>query len=102
MKLEGRIWKSKTSKSWLAEMPDLDLVTQGTSRTDAATMLADAIECLVNREDFRIAVKLGQRGSCSVGSNDDMRLASLLLRRQRARGARARGARARSSRRRAA
>ena len=102
MKLEGRIWKSKTSKFWLAEVPDLDLVTQGRSRADAATMLADAIECLVNREDFRVAVKVGQRGSCSVGSSDDMRLASLLLRRQRARGARARGARPRSGRRRAA
>jgi hypothetical protein len=95
MKLEGRIWKSRTSKFWLAEVHDLDLVTQGRSRKDAATMLADAIESLVNRDDFRVQVKIGSRGACSVGSNDDLRFAALMVRRLRARSAR-------SSRRRAA
>jgi hypothetical protein len=97
MKLEGRIWKSRASKHWLAEVRDLDLVTQGTSRKDAATMLADAIESLVNHDDFRVRVKVGKRGACSVGSNDDVRLAALTLRRLRGRGARQRSGRRRAA-----
>ena len=54
MKLEGRIWKSRDSKFWLAEVRDLELVTQGKSRKDAAAMLADAVECLVNHDRFRV------------------------------------------------
>jgi len=60
-------------------------------------MLGDAIECLVNRDDFRVDVTLGQRGSCWVGANDDMRLAALLLRRLRARAARSRSSRRRAA-----
>jgi len=97
MKLEGRIWKSRTSRLWLAEVRDLDLVTQGRSRKDAAVMLADAVESLVHRDDFRVAVKIGRRGACSVASNDDVRLASLMLRRLRARSARSRSGRRRAA-----
>jgi len=97
MKLEGRIWKSRTSGFWLAEVRDLDLVTQGRSRKDAAAMLADAVQSLVHHDDFRVAVKIGQRGVCSVASNDDVRLAVLTLRRLRARSARSRATRRRAA-----
>jgi len=97
MRLEGRIWKSRTSKFWLAEAPDLDLVTQGKSRKDAATMLADAVENLVNHERFRVQVRVGKGGACSIGSNDDVRLAALTLRRLRARDGAARSRRRRAA-----
>ena len=85
MRLEGRIWKSATSKYWLAEVADLDLVTQGKSRTDATVMLKDAIISLVDERDFRIEVTTRKDGACMVGSNDDARLIALMLRRLRAR-----------------
>ncbi|HMF43097.1 MAG TPA: hypothetical protein VKQ32_20630 [Polyangia bacterium] len=97
MRLEGRIWKARDGKWWLAELRDLDLVTQGTSRKDAAAMLADAVECLVNSARFRADVRVGKGGSCSVGSNDDMRLAALMVRRLRARAARSRSSRRRAA-----
>ena len=99
MRLEGRIWKSRDSKYWLAEVPDLDLTTQGRSRKDAAAMLADAVESLVNHTRFRAEVAVGKGGACTVGSNDDVRLAALTLRRLRAREG---AVRSRSRRRRAA
>ena len=71
MKLEGKIWKSSTSRYWLAEVRDLDLVTQGTSRRDAADMLRDAIESLVNRDGFRVSVETDRGGRCTIGSNND-------------------------------
>ncbi len=85
MKLEGRIWKSGTSKYWLAEVADLDLVTEGRSRADAAAMLRDAVESLVAEERFKVEVAFGESGRCTVGSNDDARLVALLLRRLRSR-----------------
>lgn len=85
MRLEGRIRKSRTSKYWLAEVRDLDLVTQGKSRKNAATMLQDAIELLVNQDGFQIGIAIAKGGLCTIGSNDDARLIALMLRRLRAR-----------------
>ena len=85
MRLEGRIWKSLNSRYWLAEVRDLDLVTQGKSRKDAVAMLADAVESLVNREGFRIGIAVAKDGRCTVGSSDDSMLIALMLRRLRAR-----------------
>jgi hypothetical protein len=85
MKLEGTIWKSAKSRFWLAEVRDLDLVTQGTSRRDAARMLGDAIESLVAWQGFRVEVELAEHDRCTVRPNDDARLVALMLRRLRAR-----------------
>jgi DNA-binding XRE family transcriptional regulator len=85
MKLEGRIWKSQKSRYWLAEVRDLDVVTQGKSRKDAVAMLADAVESLVNRGGFRIEIAVAKDGRCTVGSSDDTVLIALMLRRLRAR-----------------
>lgn len=85
MKLEGRIWKSETSRYWLAEVADLDLVTEGRSRADAAAMLKDAVESLVPGDGFKVEVVIGGAGRCTVGSNSDARLVALLLRRLRSR-----------------
>ncbi len=85
MNLEGRIWKSLTSRYWLVEVPDLDIVTEGTSRRDAADMLRDAVESLVNRSRFRVLVTVERDGRCRVGSNDDAILMAFMLRRLRER-----------------
>ncbi len=85
MKLEGKIWKSSTSRYWLAEVRDLDLVTQGTSRRDAAELLRDAIESLVNRAGFLVNVETARDGRCTIGSNDDAILVAFMLRALRAR-----------------
>ena len=85
MKLEGKIWKSSTSRYWLAEVRDLDVVTQGTSRRGAANMLRDAIESLVNRAGFCVNVETDRGGDCMIGSNDDAVLVAFMLRALRAR-----------------
>jgi hypothetical protein len=85
MNLEGRIWKSETSRYWLAEVQDLDILTEGFTRRDAADMPRDAIESLVNRRNFRVRVTLERDGRCKVGSNDDAILMAFMLRRLRER-----------------
>lgn len=85
MRLEGRISRSRGRKYWLAEVHDLDLLTQGRSRKEAVDMLADAVESLVNQPLFRADVAVGKDGECTIGSNDDAKLIALMLRRLRAR-----------------
>jgi len=85
VKLEGRIWKSDTSRFWLAEVRDLDITNQGKSRKDAAAMLADAIDALVDERIFRVEVVAEKDDRCSVKANDDAMLLALMLRRLRAR-----------------
>jgi predicted RNase H-like HicB family nuclease len=85
VKLEGRIWKSRTSRYWLAEVRDLDLVTQGRSRKDAAGMLREAVEALVDDGSLRVMVQPDATGRCTVGSNSDAKLVALMLKRLRGR-----------------
>src|SRR5262245_26534791 len=68
MQLMGRIFEDKDG--WVAEVPLIDVYTQGDSREDAGAMLADAIESLVNRRGFRVTVTdwIGDR--VLVGAND--------------------------------
>jgi len=82
MLINGRIWRD--GGSWLAESPIIDVMTQGRTRTDAAAMLADAIESLVNRADFKVKVRdAGPPGDVAIEANEPAHLAALVLKRQR-------------------
>jgi len=79
----GRAFRS--GRFWAAEVPILDVATQGRSQADARRMIADAIEALVNKPGFQAKVYAGGGGNFEVGADDDAVLAALLLRRARAR-----------------
>jgi predicted RNase H-like HicB family nuclease len=81
MRLEGRIWRD--GRHWLVEVPMLDLMTQGRTRPEALTMIADAIESLVDSKGFAVDVHLREGEHIEVGSRDVATLVALLLRRQR-------------------
>ena len=81
MLFAGRIWKD--GNWWLAEVPLLDLMTQGKTRTEAGAMLKDAIEELVNEKGF--SVRIVDHGNDNVGVDTDRfsTLFALALRRLR-------------------
>mgnify|MGYP001584272519 CR=1 FL=1 len=54
MMITGRLWKDGTW--WLAESEIADVRTQGRSRKDAALMLADAFETLIDRPGCKVTV----------------------------------------------
>lgn len=83
MRLHGRVYKD--GKFWLAEVPMLDAMTQGRTRKEALTMVADLLETLANRPGFAIQVHTGQQEEFEVSAADTRDLISLLLRRQRER-----------------
>ncbi len=82
MRLEGRIWKSKKSAFWLAEVPLLDLVTQAETKEELPEMVKDALESLVNDPAFSVTVSLSDN-QLFIDSNCPKIVLSLMLKRQR-------------------
>jgi len=83
MRFSGRAFRS--GRFWAAEVPILDVATQGRSLADSRVMIADAIEALINRPGIVVKVYGGVDGAFEVGASDDAALIALLLRRARAR-----------------
>lgn len=77
----GKSWKE--GKSWLIEIPALDIVTQGKSKRHALFMIKDAIEELVNDKNFHIKITLAKDDEFIVWANNVAPLVALMLRRQR-------------------
>ena len=82
MRFKGKVWKGR--KFWLVEVPALDVMTQGHTKREALEMIADAIEVLVNRPDFKADVyAAGRGGDFEVGSRNIGALVALYLQRRR-------------------
>lgn len=81
MKFEGRVYKSKSF--WLAEIPALDLMTQGKTRKEALVMIKDALELLVNERGFSVDVLEQEKNIFHIVSQDTKPLLALMLHRQR-------------------
>ena len=81
MRFSGRIYKD--GNFWLAEIPILDLMTQGRTKKEAYRMVADMLETMVNKEGFRVEIYKGKRDGFEVGSLQPKHMISLLLQRKR-------------------
>jgi DNA-binding transcriptional regulator YiaG len=81
MRFSGKIYKE--GKFWLAEIPILDLMTQGLTKKEAYEMVADMLQSLVNRKDFKVMVYKKSKDSFEVGSLEPKHMISLLLQRKR-------------------
>ena len=81
MRFSGRIYKD--GKFWLAEIPILDLMTQGRTKKEAYEMVADMLETMVNKEGFKVDVYKEKKDTFEVGSLKSKHLVSLLLQRKR-------------------
>ncbi len=85
MWIEGKVFKPAKGRHWAAEVPPLDVYTQGTSKKDAMFMLKDAIELLADDLgiDLEIEVKPAKENRVFIGSSNVKLLIAFLLRRQR-------------------
>jgi len=81
MRFAGRI--SKSGRSWVIEVPMLDLVTRSPTKKEASRRVSEVIESLVNKEGFKVDVYPGREHTFEVGSSDVAALSALFLRRQR-------------------
>jgi len=83
MRFGGRMIKS--GRYWAIEVPILGVFTQGRTKKEAYEMIADAIESLVNKEEFKVKVYPGKGEYFEVYSQDLPAMIAFLLRRQRVR-----------------
>lgn len=81
MRFQGTV--GRDGRFWLAEIPLLDAVTQGRTRAEALQMIADWLETMVNRPDFRAEVRPRGRHDFEVSANDGAAMNALILRRRR-------------------
>ena len=96
MELEGKVRKTRKGgpPDWLAEVPALDIMTQGYSREEAIEMLEDAIVELMRdafrsarRKSFYVTIQdYGKGGLLGISASDTKLLAAFVLRRQRRQG----------------
>lgn len=82
MKIEGKVWKSRTDSFWLAEVPFLDILTQAETKEETPAMVKDAIELYVNDPTYFVDVTL-INNQLLIDSNDSRKLIALALKRQR-------------------
>lgn len=81
MRFEGKVVRD--GKWWLAEIPLLDAMTQGRTRKEALEMIADWLETMSGRDDFRATVFPHGRFEFEVAGSDAAAMTALLLRRRR-------------------
>jgi hypothetical protein len=83
MRFHGNIWRD--GRHWLAEIPLLDAMTQGTSKKGALAMVEDLLESLINHAGFCATTHPGADGEFTVSTSDTRAAIVLMLRRQRSR-----------------
>ncbi|MDE0512013.1 MAG: helix-turn-helix transcriptional regulator [Gammaproteobacteria bacterium] len=81
MKFQGKAFKS--GKFWLAEIPFLELMTQGRTKKELLLMVEDLFITLADKKGFEVYVKCFRDGVLEIGSNDNKVMIGLLLKRQR-------------------
>ncbi len=77
MTIKGCIFKSDDGKAWLAEVPCLDLMTQGDTQAEVSEMVKDAIELHVNNPGFEVEVHLADN-QLTICANDSKKLIGLV------------------------
>ncbi len=81
MRFEGRL--KQDGRFWVAEIPALNGMTQGRTRTDALRMAGDWLETMVNRRGFRAEVYPTGKYGFEISGSDVAAMTALLLRRRR-------------------
>ena len=83
MRLEGHL--RREDGWWLAEIPLLDVMTQGRSKGEAREMVVDLVETMADRPGFSAAVRSTGETSFDVSGSEVGVLVAVLLRRLRGR-----------------
>ena len=81
MRFSGKVFKD--GNFWLAEIPILDIMTQGHTQKESYDMALDVIKSMINKDGFELEIYKGKNGNFEIASPDSKSLISLLLQRKR-------------------
>ena len=81
MKIEGKISPPRGAKNkfWGAEIPLLEIYTQGKSKADAYLMAKDAVETLVDKKGFEITCSPTKGNGFMLSANDSAAFIAFIL-----------------------
>jgi predicted RNase H-like HicB family nuclease len=82
MVFKGRLWKK--GKFWVVDVPLFRISSQGRSRKEALSMIAEAMQLHVNKRGFKVKIAPLGKSEFVISSNHAAELIALLLRRERA------------------
>jgi predicted RNase H-like HicB family nuclease len=82
MRFEGHL--TKGGRFWLAEIPLLDAMTQGKTRSEALRMIGDWLETMIGQKSFHAQVFPTGKATFEISGTDAAAMTALLLRRRRA------------------
>ncbi len=83
MKIEGKIRKQRDEKYWGVEIPEIGVFTQGRTRKKSYKMAKEAIELLVDYEDFKVKIEPGKNDTFLVNPNKIGPILALVLKQKR-------------------
>jgi hypothetical protein len=83
MRFRGRVYKH--GRQWLAEVPIFDAITQGETRREALSMIADWFTTMVDRPGLGVRIHDAKGSEFQISGDYTAAMISLLLRRQRQR-----------------
>ena len=83
MKIQGNLVKEQDDKYWGVEIPSMGIYTQGKTKKDAYSMAKDAIETIINKDDFEVVIEPGQGLDFFVVPNNIGPILSLILKQKR-------------------
>ena len=81
MRFQGRVYRD--GRFWLAEVPLFEAMTQGRTRREALSMIADWFETMIDHPGFSVNVHRAHKHVFEVSSPDLRSMISLLLQRRR-------------------
>ncbi|MCY4524231.1 MAG: type II toxin-antitoxin system HicB family antitoxin [Halobacteriovoraceae bacterium] len=83
MKFEGKLIKNKGDKYWGVEVPEIGIFTQGKTKKDAYKMIKEAIELVVNLDNFEVKIEPGNNGVFFIIPNNIGPILALILKQKR-------------------
>ena len=83
MKFEGKLIKEKGDQYWGAEVPELGVYTQGKTKKDTYKMVKEAVELVVDFENFEVSIEPGGNESFFIIPNNIGPVLALILKQKR-------------------
>ena len=83
MKIEGKLEKKAGEKIWGVDIPEIGIFTQGRTKKDACKMAKEAIELVVNLEEFKVIIEPAQNNNFFIIPNNIGPILAMILRQKR-------------------
>ena len=83
MKIEGKLEKKTGEKIWGVDIPQIGIFTQGRTKKDACNMAKEAIELVVNLEEFKVIIEPAQNNNFFIIPNNIGPILAMILRQKR-------------------